>query len=34
MLMFYYIMTGLHAVHMIVGIGLLVWLVAWRGRAR
>ena len=27
MLVFYYIMTGLHAVHMIVGIGLLIWLV-------
>ncbi len=27
MLVFYYIMTGLHAVHMIVGIGLLTWLV-------
>jgi cytochrome c oxidase subunit 3 len=27
MLAFYYIMTGLHAVHMIVGIGLLTWLV-------
>ncbi len=27
MLVFYYIMTGLHAVHMIVGMGLLVWLV-------
>jgi cytochrome c oxidase subunit III len=27
MLAFYYIMTVLHAVHMIVGVGLLVWLV-------
>jgi cytochrome c oxidase subunit 3 len=27
MLAFYYIMTGLHAVHMIVGMGLLIWLV-------
>jgi cytochrome c oxidase subunit 3 len=27
MLVFYYIMTGLHAAHMIVGIGLLSWLV-------
>lgn len=27
MLVFYYVMTGLHAVHMIVGMGLLVWLV-------
>jgi cytochrome c oxidase subunit 3 len=26
MLMFYYIMTGLHAVHLTVGIGLIVWL--------
>ena len=30
-LMFYYIMTGLHAVHMIVGMGLLLWLM-WRAR--
>jgi cytochrome c oxidase subunit 3 len=28
MLMFYYIMTGLHAVHLTIGIGLLVWLMA------
>jgi cytochrome c oxidase subunit 3 len=27
MLAFYYIMTGLHAAHMIIGVGLLVWLV-------
>ncbi len=27
MLVFYYIMTGLHAAHMIVGMGLLIWLV-------
>ena len=27
MLAFYYIMTGLHAVHMLVGMVLLVWLV-------
>ena len=27
MLVFYYIMTGLHAVHMLVGMGLLIWLV-------
>jgi cytochrome c oxidase subunit 3 len=27
MLAFYYIMTGLHAVHMLVGMGLLIWLV-------
>src|SRR5579884_2556959 len=27
MLAFYYIMTGLHAVHMVIGVGLLVWLV-------
>jgi cytochrome c oxidase subunit 3 len=33
MLMFYYVMTGLHAVHLMIGIGLLVWLIvrAWRG---
>ena len=27
MLVFYYIMTGLHAAHMIIGMGLLIWLV-------
>jgi cytochrome c oxidase subunit 3 len=27
MLMFYYILTGLHAVHLTIGIGLLVWLI-------
>ena len=32
MLVFYYIMTGLHAVHMLVGMGLLIWLVT-RARA-
>jgi cytochrome c oxidase subunit 3 len=31
MLAFYYILTGLHAVHMIVGMGLLLWLM-WRAR--
>ena len=34
MLAFYYIMTGLHAVHMLVGMGLLVWLVLRRAGAR
>jgi cytochrome c oxidase subunit 3 len=30
----YFIMTGLHAVHMIIGIGVLSWLMipAWKGR--
>ncbi|HEX8775878.1 MAG TPA: cytochrome c oxidase subunit 3 family protein [Pyrinomonadaceae bacterium] len=30
----YFAMTGLHALHMIIGLGLLAWLVyhAWRGR--
>jgi cytochrome c oxidase subunit III len=30
----YFIMTGLHALHMIVGIGLFLWLLfaAWKGR--
>jgi cytochrome c oxidase subunit III len=28
MLVFYYIMTGLHAVHMVIGMGLLIWLVS------
>lgn len=32
MLVFYYIMTGLHAVHMLIGMGLLIWLVT-RARA-
>jgi len=33
-LMFYYIMTGLHAIHMVIGIGILgvLTLLAWRGR--
>lgn len=26
-LMFYYIMTGLHAVHLTVGLGIMVWLI-------
>ena len=32
-LCFYYIMTGIHGVHIIVGIGCILWLVweAWRG---
>jgi cytochrome c oxidase subunit 3 len=30
----YFIMTGLHALHMIIGIGLFLWLLimAWKGR--
>jgi cytochrome c oxidase subunit 3 len=30
----YFVMTGLHALHMIIGVGLLAWLVwlAWKGR--
>jgi cytochrome c oxidase subunit 3 len=30
----YFIMTGLHAIHMIVGLGIFAWLLyaAWRGR--
>jgi cytochrome c oxidase subunit III len=31
MLVFYYIMTGLHAAHMLIGMGLLLWLV-WRAK--
>jgi cytochrome c oxidase subunit III len=31
---FYFAMTGLHAVHMIVGIGLLIWLVTATARGR
>ena len=32
-LCFYYIMTGIHGIHIIVGIGCILWLVweAWRG---
>jgi cytochrome c oxidase subunit 3 len=33
-LMFYYIMTGLHAVHLTVGIGLLAWLIVLARRGR
>jgi cytochrome c oxidase subunit 3 len=31
---FYFAMTGVHALHMVIGIGLLVWLFvnAWRGK--
>ncbi len=31
---FYFAMTGLHALHMIVGVGIMAWLMvhAWRGR--
>ena len=31
---FYYVMTLLHALHLIIGIGILLWLahLAWRGR--
>jgi len=30
----YFVMTGLHAIHMIIGLGLFTWLLvmAWRGR--
>ena len=30
----YFIMTGLHALHMIIGIGIFIWLLtmAWKGR--
>ena len=30
----YFVMTGLHAVHMIIGIGIFLWLLAasWKGR--
>jgi cytochrome c oxidase subunit 3 len=30
----YFVMTGLHALHMIIGIGIFVWLlsIAWKGR--
>ena len=32
-LVFYYVMTGIHGIHIIVGIGCILWLVweAWRG---
>jgi len=31
---FYFAMTGLHALHMVVGVGLMAWLLlhSWRGR--
>jgi cytochrome c oxidase subunit 3 len=31
---FYFAMTGLHALHMVVGVGILAWLLvhSWRGR--
>ncbi len=31
---FYFAMTGLHALHMVVGVGLMIWLFvhSWRGR--
>ena len=31
---FYFAMTGLHALHMVVGVGLMIWLLvhSWRGR--
>jgi cytochrome c oxidase subunit 3 len=31
---FYFAMTGVHALHMVVGVGLLLWLLvnAWRGK--
>jgi cytochrome c oxidase subunit 3 len=31
---FYFAMTGMHALHMVIGVGLLTWLViaGWRGR--
>jgi cytochrome c oxidase subunit 3 len=25
----YFIMTGLHALHMVVGIGLMIWMLVW-----
>ena len=30
----YFIMTGMHALHMVIGAGLLIWLItlAWKGR--
>ena len=30
---FYYAMTGLHALHMVIGAGLLIWIIirAWKG---
>lgn len=33
-LIFYYIMTGLHAVHLTVGIGLMIWLIVLANRGR
>jgi cytochrome c oxidase subunit 3 len=33
-LLFYYVMTGLHAVHLTVGIGLMLWLTIQARRGR
>ncbi|MFA6109340.1 MAG: cytochrome c oxidase subunit 3 family protein [Candidatus Latescibacterota bacterium] len=31
---FYFVMTGMHALHMVVGIGLMLWLIAQARRGR
>jgi cytochrome c oxidase subunit III len=33
-MVFYWSLTGLHALHMVIGVGLLVWIIwrAWRGQ--
>ena len=30
----YFVMTGIHALHMVVGVGIFLWLIykAWKGR--
>lgn len=31
---FYFVMTGFHALHMVIGIGIMVWLIALAGQGR
>jgi cytochrome c oxidase subunit 3 len=31
---FYFVMTGFHALHMVIGIGIMLWLIALAGRGR
>ena len=25
----YFVMTGLHALHMIIGLGIMIWMLVW-----
>lgn len=31
---FYFALTGLHALHMVIGIGIMTWLLVWNGLGR